>query len=628
MIGETIGNYRVLAQIGQGGMGTVYQAEDIVLGRKVAIKVLNPGLVVHGGNELERFQAEARIQANLNHANVVTLLSFEPCRDSYCMIMEYVHGKTLAELVRRIGAFPSHIVVSIARQALEGLSAAHRQQVVHRDLKSSNIMMTPEGVAKVMDFGIAKAQGAKNLTASGVQVGTILYMSPEQVKGERVDARSDIYSFGIILFELLTGSVPFKDESDYSIMVHHVKTPPQPPTQLLPDIPAPLERIVLRCLQKDPQQRFQSAGEVIAALDAFEEAERAAGRGDWYARRTLAQWLAAPSGHVPRSPAAGPSRPAAPAAVPPRPAALPAPAKPPNRMRLVLVIALLAVVAGGAAFAFYKLSRRWGGFGAMKPDEAARPPAATQEAGQNAAALPGAAGTAGEQQTSATRLAEQPQSAAAGVAAQSGDAGAAGRASGKGSDSLRAQGAAVSAAGAADAAAGLPNQPVQSRQGDMPDSIRGKPANTAEGSARAGGFLVCLDADSASEKLPLSLAQTRMIEILRDAGQPVLSAAAAANLRSAVDRGDHAELRRNGAGHVIIGTTHASVEQQTAYGSTYYVARVTVALELTRMSDGKVVATSNNEARSRGSADLQAALKEALLNATSEAIRDLLRKIQ
>jgi serine/threonine-protein kinase len=616
MIGETIGNYRVLAQIGQGAMGTVYQAEDTLLGRKVAIKVLNPGLVGHGGNELERFQAEARIQANLNHANVVTLLSFEPCRDSYCMIMEYVHGKTLAELVRRIGAFPSNIVVNIAKQALDGLTAAHKQQVVHRDLKSSNIMMTPEGVAKVMDFGIAKAQGGKNLTASGVQVGTILYMSPEQVKGDRVDARSDIYSFGIIMFELLTGSVPFKDESDYSIMVHHVKTPPPPPTQLLPDIPKPLEQIVLRCLQKDPQQRFQSAGEIIACLDAFEEGERAAGRGEWYARKTLAQWLAAPSGHVPRSPAA----------VPPRPAAPPAPPKPPSRMTLILVLALLAVVAGGAAFAYFQMHRRERSIAAMKPDETASQQAAAREAGQNAAVLPGAtAGTAGEQQASATRLPEQPQSAVTGGAAQSNDAAAAGKAVGRVSDNPRAQGAVAPAAGAA---AGQFNRSVRSSQGDLPDSAPGKTVDAAGGIPRNGGFLVYLDADPAGERLPLSLAQTRLVELLRDAGRPVVSAAAAANLRSAVDRDDLSELRRSGVGHVLTGTAHASVETQTAYGSTYYVARVTVAFELTRMSDGKVAATSNSEARSRGSADLQAALKEALLNATSEAARDLLRKIQ
>jgi eukaryotic-like serine/threonine-protein kinase len=292
MVEGRIWNYRVLAQIGQGGMGTVYQAEDVRLGRKVAVKILNASLLANH-REIERFQSEAKIQANLNNPHVVTLYGFEPYQDSYCMIMEYVEGRTLAHLIRAVGPLPTPIAVMISKQVLEGLSAAHRQGVIHRDLKPSNIMLTREGIAKVMDFGIAKVEGGKNLTASGALVGTVFYMSPEQVRGEPLDARADLYSFGIILFELLTGRVPFKEGSDFSIMISQVQMPPPPPTQLLPDIPTDIENVVLRCLSKRREDRYQNAGEVLAALEAFQEQEHALGRGDLYARKTLAQWFCA-----------------------------------------------------------------------------------------------------------------------------------------------------------------------------------------------------------------------------------------------------------------------------------------------------------------------------------------------
>src|SRR5437867_7973406 len=291
MIGESVGNHRILSKIGQGGMGTVYEAQDTQLGRRVAIKILNPSLVSNS-KELARFRAEAKVQANLNHPNIVTLHEFEPYKDSYYMVMEFVVGRNLAEIVKAVGALPAHIVVTITKQVLDGLSVAHRSLVVHRDLKPSNIMLTPDGVAKVMDFGIAKVQGSKSLTATGALVGTVSYMSPEQVRGEAVDARSDIYSFGIILFELLTGRVPFKEESDFSVMMHHVRTPAPPPTQFLPEVPGALEDIVLRCLQKDPAARFQHIEDILSSLDSFEEQERALGRGQLYSRKTLAQWLA------------------------------------------------------------------------------------------------------------------------------------------------------------------------------------------------------------------------------------------------------------------------------------------------------------------------------------------------
>jgi len=262
MIGELIGHHRILAQIGQGGMGTVYQAEDTRLGRKVAIKILNPSLLVQGGIELERFQSEAKVQASLNHANVVTLFAFEPYQDSYCMIMEYVEGRTLADLIRSTGPLPAHVVVMIAKQVLDGLAAAHRQGVVHRDLKPSNIMLTAEGTAKVMDFGIAKVRAQRTVTQSGMVKGKPSYMAPEQAVADPVDRRADLFAMGLILHEALTGARPFQRDNDGATMDAIVAEP----LPVREDVPAPLWAVIERALEKEPARRFQTAEEMERAL--------------------------------------------------------------------------------------------------------------------------------------------------------------------------------------------------------------------------------------------------------------------------------------------------------------------------------------------------------------------------
>jgi serine/threonine-protein kinase len=676
MIGEMIGSHRILSQIGQGGMGTVYQAEDTRLGRKVAIKILNPSLLARGGKELERFQSEAKVQANLNHANVVTLYGFEPYKDSYCMIMEYVEGRTLADLVRAAGPLPSNIVVVISKQILDGLSAAHRRGVVHRDLKPSNIMLTSDGVAKVMDFGIAKVEGGKSLTASGALVGTVFYMLPEQVRGEPVDARSDLYSFGIILFELLTGRVPFKDESDFSIMIHHVQTPAPRPTQLLSDIPSDLEDIVLRCLNKPADQRYQSAAEILTALEAFEERQHAMGRGELYTRKALALWLAAPARQqamaatapeaakpAPVLPATGISAPqSASSTAPPPPAPLPqvaalsnaqppaarpdpsmlvpVQAKPAGRKGLLLITVVLILVLASAGLTWYRMRRTGGtlwsvlrGGQTTREAQVALPPSVPP-----AATNPAAPATVPPERAPATNL-PSAGAAAASVSTLPGAAGAeeakvptippADRNVEKVLPASKAAKQAQSPGGAAVRVAAK-SKAAQLASPAAPGAERA--ARQAEHPAEvgpAGGFLIFLDLDQSSERLPLAIAQSRVAEIVREAGHQVVSTGVVStNVRTALDRNDLAEVRRNGVGHVILGTAHASVEPQTAYGSTYYVAQVRVSFELVRMSDGKVAVHGSSNAKSKGSANAQAALSEALMKATSDAARDLMRQFR
>jgi eukaryotic-like serine/threonine-protein kinase len=701
MIGETIGNYRIVSKLGQGGMGTVYLAEDTQLGRKVAIKLLNPGLMAQGGQELERFRSEAKVQANLSNPNVVTLHDFIPYGDSFYMVMEFVDGKSLADLVRTAGALPPHIVVAISKQILEGLAAAHRLGVVHRDLKPSNVLITPDGIAKVMDFGIAKVQGGKNLTATGALVGTVYYMSPEQVRGEAVDARSDIYSFGIILFEILTGRVPFKDESDFKIMVHHVQTPPPPPTQLLPEIPGDIEEIVMLCLKKAPEERFQSADAILAALDSFEEQERAAGRGQMYTRRALAQWVAGASGgqaaetpasvapaplsssarmtsqQVPTalpafntsSTAGMPAQPRDYTISPPIPAELraelarqgtPAPAK--KGLMLLLVLCALVLIGGGGGY--WYLTHRGAVPGVAMDSQA---PATQAGAGvlpgtQPAAATAQPATDPGAAQTVPTTaavadLSAQTSSPGASPMSASGTPASAGQSmplnasappptrpaeampsqkSGN-SQAFPGEKAADSAApGGREPKAVVPVPAVPARRAateppavSEPTPAAARPARQPEAARLPRSILIFFDQDPSSERLPLSSAQAQVADIVRQAGYQVVSTGTIApGIRAALDKGDLATVRGHGVGFVILATASGSLERQSAYGSVYNVAKVNVNLELVRMSDGGVAARASGDSRSRGSANASSAISEALMTATSDGARELMRQFQ
>jgi serine/threonine protein kinase len=210
MIGTVVGNYKIIEKIGEGGMGSVFRGIDIMLEREVAIKMLRPELASQP-NVVERFRTEAVTLAKLSHPNIATLHSFFRQRDDFFMVMEFVRGETLDHLIRNRGAMTLDHALPLFCQSLEGIGYAHRMGIIHRDINPANMMLTPEGSIKVMDFGIARVLGSSSMTRQGAIVGTIEYMSPEQVRGEEGDARSDVYSLGLLLYEMLTGRVPLRE---------------------------------------------------------------------------------------------------------------------------------------------------------------------------------------------------------------------------------------------------------------------------------------------------------------------------------------------------------------------------------------------------------------------------------
>jgi len=267
MIDQVIQNYKIHSQLGKGGMGTVYEAVDQMLERKVAIKVLHPELV-YKEEILKRFRSEAVTLANLNHPNIATLFNLIRHKNTYLMVMEFVDGESLDALIKRKGALDPEKAVNYCIQGLEGLQHAHQRQIIHRDLKSANLMLSKSGLVKVMDFGIARVLGSSRLTQTGHAVGTLEYMAPEQVRGEEGDERTDIYAMGVVLYEMLTGKVPFKGESDYELMTMKLKKTPPPLRGTLLKIPSKLEKIVLKALQREPGKRFRNAGGFQKALEA------------------------------------------------------------------------------------------------------------------------------------------------------------------------------------------------------------------------------------------------------------------------------------------------------------------------------------------------------------------------
>ena len=266
MIGTQLGHYQILDKLGEGGMGVVYKAMDISLERYVAIKVLtdettsNPEL-------MERFRIEAIAQARLSQTNIATLHAFEQVGTKWLIAMEYLDGESFEQMISRRGPIPSEEAVPLFRQALMGVGYAHRMGIVHRDIKPSNIMVTKSGIVKVMDFGIAKVIGGQRLTRTGTRIGTVAYMSPEQIRNMPVDIRSDIYSLGVTLYEFLTAHLPFEAVSDFQMMSDHINTPPPVPTRHYPYIPAGVERATLEALSKDPDQRFQTCEAFGVALE-------------------------------------------------------------------------------------------------------------------------------------------------------------------------------------------------------------------------------------------------------------------------------------------------------------------------------------------------------------------------
>jgi len=266
-VGDTVGDYQIIGILGAGGMGKVYKVRNLISDRVEAMKVLLPDLA--GESELaDRFIREIKLLASLDHPNIAALHTALRLNNQLLMVMEFVEGVTLDSRLQQ-GPLPVPEAVRSVSQVLSALSYAHQRGVIHRDLKPANMMLTPDGTVKLMDFGIAKAAADRRLTMTGTTLGSLYYMSPEQVKGSaNLDARADLYSVGVSLYELVTGTRPFKGDSDYSIMVAHLEQEPLPPIQVTPSLPPALNEIILTAIQKDPAQRFQTAQAFRTALDS------------------------------------------------------------------------------------------------------------------------------------------------------------------------------------------------------------------------------------------------------------------------------------------------------------------------------------------------------------------------
>src|SRR3989440_594857 len=260
----TLGEYEVLAELGRGGMATVYLAHDLALDRKVAIKVLAPALLLMGEGMVERFKREARTAAALSHPHIIPIYAVKESEHVLYFVMKYVQGRALDTVIRDVGTLPIPMVQTILAQVGDALGYAHRHGVIHRDIKSANIMLDEDGRAVVTDFGIAKVVQAEGLTMTGVTVGTPTYMSPEQCATRDVTGASDQYSLGVVAYEMLTGRLPFLGESTMAVMYAHFNERPRPVAELRPDCPPNLSAGVMRMLEKDPARRWPSMDDIVA----------------------------------------------------------------------------------------------------------------------------------------------------------------------------------------------------------------------------------------------------------------------------------------------------------------------------------------------------------------------------
>jgi len=267
MIGQQIQNYIIISKLGQGGMGTVYKAVDNVLGREVALKMLNT-VMINQPQVLERFKKEAQVLARLLHPNIAVIYNLIEQEQQHFMVMEYVEGKNLDEVLRKYGTIPYQMIVLIFMQALEGLHHAHRKGIFHRDIKPSNLILTPDGTVKLMDFGIAKVAGEQRMTQVNKVIGTIEFLAPEIIEGKEPSVSSDIYAAGVTMYELLSGKLPFESNTDFTLMQEILKKRPVAPEKLNSSVPKALSNIVMKALEKKPESRFADAGEFFHALSA------------------------------------------------------------------------------------------------------------------------------------------------------------------------------------------------------------------------------------------------------------------------------------------------------------------------------------------------------------------------
>jgi len=265
--GKLLGSrYEIIEKIGNGGMATVYKAKDLVLKRYVAVKILREEYTTD--NEfIKRFNTEAESAASLTHPNIVSVYDVGKEGNLYYIVMELIKGKTLKEIIVEDGRMGWKWSVKIAKQIAQALETAHRNNIIHRDIKPHNIIITEDGTAKVTDFGIAKAVSNSTITAFGTTIGSVHYFSPEHARGGYTDAKSDLYSLGVVLYEMVTGRVPFDADTPVSVALKHMQEKPVPPIELNPAIPQSLNDLILKAMEKDPNMRYSTATEMIEDLD-------------------------------------------------------------------------------------------------------------------------------------------------------------------------------------------------------------------------------------------------------------------------------------------------------------------------------------------------------------------------
>jgi tetratricopeptide (TPR) repeat protein/tRNA A-37 threonylcarbamoyl transferase component Bud32 len=261
--------YEIIEELGTGGMGRVYRVDDTKLKQEIALKLIKHE-ISQDKKTIERFRNELKLARNIRHKNVCGMYDLGEEKGAHYITMEYIRGEDLRCSIRRFGQLPIVKSISIAKQICEGLAEAHKQGVVHRDLKSNNIMIDKEGNVRIMDFGIARSLEAKGITGAGVMIGTPEYMSPEQVEGKETDQRSDIYSLGVVLYEMITGRVPFDGDTPFTTGIKHKSEIPKDPKELNPQIPDELNHVILKCLEKDKENRLQSAKEIHSVLENIE----------------------------------------------------------------------------------------------------------------------------------------------------------------------------------------------------------------------------------------------------------------------------------------------------------------------------------------------------------------------
>src|SRR5919201_3779982 len=354
------GRYRIVRKLGAGGMADVYLAEDQELGRRVAIKILNDR---HAADDqfIERFRREAKNAAGLSHPNIVSIYDRGTAEGTYYIAMEYLDGRSLKEMIVGRGPAPIKAAIEFARQVLAAVGFAHRHGIVHRDIKPHNVLVSPEGRLKVTDFGIARS-GASQMTEVGSIIGTAQYLSPEQARGSPVDQTSDLYSVGVVLYEMLTGQVPFTGDTPLEIAMKHLSEVPVPPSELRPEVPHDLDLVVLRALAKDPSDRYQTAEDMDADLKRVLDGMPIGAETESAATAVLAgagALAAAPTSVITRETQVA-QRPAPPTREPP--AGYYGYEGPPRRRRpiwpWILAVLLLAAAGLAAWFAYTKIQQQ------------------------------------------------------------------------------------------------------------------------------------------------------------------------------------------------------------------------------------------------------------------------------